>query len=44
MAALTERLNVVTWVKGGFAMGIVNGTIKQAGKNYRFTGLGELLI
>ncbi len=43
-AELSERMNVATWVIGGFAMGIVKGVIKKGDKVFRLYGLGELLI
>ncbi len=43
-AEFSERMNVATWIVGGFAMGIVKGVIKKGDKVFRLYGLGELLI
>lgn len=43
-AELSERMNVASWVIGGFAVGIAKGVIKKGDKVFHLYGLGELLI
>jgi len=41
---LTERNSLANWVIGGFAMGVLNGEVKQNGKVIKLVGIGELII
>jgi hypothetical protein len=44
--SLKEQNTLANWVIGGFAMGVVKGTLTnlESGKSYRLIGLGELII
>ena len=41
---LSEFNRIATWVIGGFAMGIVRGTVTYKGQTYEVYGLGELIM
>lgn len=41
---ITDRKTISNWVSGGFAMGIVKGTLVSARETWTLYGLGELII
>jgi hypothetical protein len=41
---ITDRKTISSWVTGGFAMGIVKGTLISAHETWTLYGLGELII
>ncbi|MDW7709226.1 MAG: hypothetical protein SCH98_02035 [Deferrisomatales bacterium] len=40
---LEDRKTIVTWIIGGFAMGIAEGTVRYRGRAWEAYGLGEII-